>query len=97
MLGLHDSANSHDWIYHTIEEESHRLSEIDIRREVCPMTFVRTRIALDRLPSGATLRVTLQGDEPRRNVPKTAAEQGHSILSVDDNEDGSTLVVIRRR
>ena len=70
--------------------------ELDITNEVCPMTFVRTRLALDRLQPGDELRVRLRGDEPRRNVPRTAAQQGHAVLSVDDADDGDTVVVIRR-
>ena len=60
------------------------------------MTFVRTRLALDRLQPGDELRVRLRGEEPRRNVPRTAAEQGHAVLSVEDSDDGDTVVVIRR-
>ena len=60
------------------------------------MTYVRTRLALDRLPSGEVLRVTLRGEEPLRNVPKTAAEQGHTILAVDPGLNGTTVVSIRR-
>ncbi len=72
------------------------MADLDITAELCPMTFVRTRLALDRLRSGDVLRVTLRGEEPRRNVPKTAAEQGHAILSVADGDDGTTVVSIRR-
>ena len=61
------------------------------------MTFVHTRLALDRLRSGDLLHVRLKGDEPRRNVPRTAAEQGHDVVSMQDEPDGTTLVVIRRR
>ena len=73
------------------------MAELDITVEICPMTFVLTRLALDRLASGDLLRVRLKGDEPRRNVPRTAAEQGHAVLSVDDAPDGTTVVVIRRK
>lgn len=61
------------------------------------MTFVRTRLALDRLGSGAILRVRLKGDEPRRNVPRTATEQGHHVLSVIDDADGTTHVTIQKK
>ena len=71
--------------------------DVDLTSEICPMTFVRTRLALDRLESGAVLRLRLKGEEPRLNVPRTAAEQGHSILSVVDDADGTTLVSIRKR
>ena len=70
--------------------------EIDITRDVCPMTFVKTRIALDRLASGQTLLVRLRGEEPLRNVPRTAVEQGHSVLEQRDEADGSTLLLLRK-
>ena len=73
------------------------MPELDITRELCPMTFVHTRLALDRLQPGDVLQVRLRGEEPRTNVPRTAAEQGHTVLSVDDEADGTTLVTIRRR
>ena len=73
------------------------MTEIDITGELCPMTYVRTRLALDRLEPGEVLRVRLQGEEPRRNVPKTAAEQGHTILSVEDQPGGQAVISIRRR
>lgn len=70
--------------------------EIDITRDICPITFVRTRLALDRLPSGGLLRVRLRGQESRTNVPRTAAEQGHAVLDVSE-EDGDVWVVLIRR
>jgi TusA-related sulfurtransferase len=69
---------------------------IDITRDVCPMTFVKTRIALDRLVSGQTLLVRLRGEEPLRNVPRTAIEQGHTLLEQREEADGSTLLLLRK-
>lgn len=60
------------------------------------MTFVRTRLALDRMQPGEVLRVRLKGDEPRRNVPRTATEQGHVVLHQDPQPDGTVLVWIRK-
>jgi tRNA 2-thiouridine synthesizing protein A len=70
--------------------------EIDITRDVCPMTFVKTRIALDRLSSGQTLLVRLRGEEPLRRVPRTAVEQGHIVLEQRLEPDGSTLLLLRK-
>jgi TusA-related sulfurtransferase len=70
--------------------------ELDITAETCPMTFVRTRLALDRMQSGQTLLVRLRGDEPRRNLPRTAAEQGHAVLAQQDLADGSTQLLLRK-
>jgi len=67
--------------------------EIDITAETCPMTFVRTRLALDRLRPGQTLLVRLRGEEPRRNLPRTAAEQGHTVLAQQDLPNGTALLL----
>jgi tRNA 2-thiouridine synthesizing protein A len=69
---------------------------LDISDEVCPMTFVRTRLALDRMAPGSVLLVKLRGEEPLRNVPRTAAEQGHEVLSVETGPDGVSEVRLRR-
>ncbi|MFC0410630.1 sulfurtransferase TusA family protein [Roseomonas elaeocarpi] len=71
-------------------------AQIDITRDICPMTFVRTRLALDRLAPGQVLLVTLRGEEPRRNVPRTAEEQGHAVLRQESGEDGTTRLWLRR-
>jgi TusA-related sulfurtransferase len=70
--------------------------ELDITREICPMTFVRTRLMLDRMNPGQTLLVRLKGDEPLRNVPRTAKEQGHEVLSVETGPDGVTTLLLRK-
>jgi TusA-related sulfurtransferase len=69
---------------------------LDISNEVCPMTFVRTRLALDRMAPGTVLLVKLRGDEPLRNVPRTATEQGHQVLSLEAGSDGVSLLRLRR-
>ena len=68
---------------------------LDITGEVCPMTFVRTKLRLERMRPGEVLSVRLRGDEPLRNVPKAAREEGHSILGIVP--DGSDHIVTIRR
>ena len=60
------------------------------------MTFVRTRLALDRLSPGQVLAIHLRGDEPCRNVPRTATEQGHTVLHLASNPDGTATLLIRK-
>jgi TusA-related sulfurtransferase len=68
---------------------------IDITGEVCPMTFVRTKLKLERMQPGEVLRVRLRGDEPLRNVPRAARDEGHAILAIE--ADGDAHVVTIRR
>jgi tRNA 2-thiouridine synthesizing protein A len=72
-------------------------AELDITAETCPMTYVRTRLALDALESGAILQIRLRGADPARNVPRTAQLQGHTVLSETAMADGVTVVVLQRR
>ena len=68
---------------------------LDITGEVCPMTFVRTKLRLERMRRGEILSVRLRGDEPLRNVPKAASDEGHSILGIV-SEGSDHIVTIRR-
>ncbi len=69
---------------------------IDITAETCPMTFVRTRLALDALETGQILLVRLKGTDPLANVPRAAADQGHDPLDLTEQPDGTWLLVLRK-
>ncbi len=69
---------------------------IDISADLCPMTFVRTRLALDRMKPGDVLLVRLKGVEPLENVPRTVVSQGHMVLHRQDGADGVTSLWVRR-
>ena len=55
---------------------------LDITKEHCPMTFVKTKLALARIDKGEVLEVTLNEGEPLENVPKSATEQGFKVLDI---------------
>ncbi len=61
------------------------------------MTYVRTRLALDRMASGQLLAVRLRGADAARNVPRSATRQGHEVVSQAIAEDGSTMLLLRRK
>jgi TusA-related sulfurtransferase len=86
------TSNAADYVTVTIPDAA-----IDITTELCPMTFVRTRLALDRLQSGQILAVRLRGEEPEHSVPRQSAELGHTILSQTKDAKGVTLVLVRRK
>jgi len=69
---------------------------LDITGEVCPMTFVRTKLRLERMQPGEVLAVRLRGEEPLRNVPRAARDEGHIILGIVP-EGNDHIVTIRRQ
>lgn len=72
------------------------MQRIDITREVCPMTYVRTKLKLETLEAGEELEVLLRGEEPLKNVPRSAGEEGHEVLSIALAEGGAHLVILRK-
>ena len=55
---------------------------IDITSEVCPLTFVKTKLLIERMATGQTAEVRLKGREPLENVPRSVTDHGHAVLSL---------------
>ena len=70
--------------------------KLDITREHCPMTFVKTKIQLSKLNSGDVLEVLLIEGEPLENVPKSSKEQGFKVLEVSHVEGSVHKVLIQK-
>ena len=69
---------------------------LDITEDVCPMTFVKTRLLIEKMPEGEVAEILLKGEEPLQNVPDSLTELGHVILSLDPQEDGVHRLVVRK-
>lgn len=69
---------------------------IDITDVVCPITFVKVKVALEELEDGQTLAVHLNDGEPIQNVPRSLKDEGHKVLSVDKNEDGTFSLLVEK-
>ena len=54
--------------------------KLDITKEHCPMTFVKTKLQLEKLNAGDRLEVLLTEGEPLENVPKASVEQGYKVI-----------------
>jgi tRNA 2-thiouridine synthesizing protein A len=70
---------------------------IDICGEVCPFTFVRTKLALEALPIGAVLRVLVDHEPATRNIPRSAAEWGQEVIGVIGVAPDTWAIDLRRR
>ncbi len=64
---------------------------LDITGLTCPMTWVKTKLELDRLAPGDVLTVSCAPGEALENVPRSAAEAGHEVAV-----DGTTVRIVRR-
>jgi tRNA 2-thiouridine synthesizing protein A len=73
-----------------------RRTELDLAGEVCPFTFVRTRLALEALPLGATLRVIVDHEPAVRSIPRSAREWGQEVLGTEALPGGRWAIDLRR-
>jgi len=69
---------------------------IDITDVVCPVTFVKAKVALEELEDGQILSIRLSDGEPVQNVPRSIKEEGHRILKLDDNGDGTYNLIVKK-
>ena len=69
---------------------------IDITDVVCPTTFVKAKVALEELDEGQILSIRLNDGEPVQNVPRSIKEEGHEILKLDDNNDGTFTLIVKK-
>ncbi|MEE9201879.1 MAG: sulfurtransferase TusA family protein [Dehalococcoidia bacterium] len=69
---------------------------LDLKGTLCPINWVKTKLALEELTEGETLEVILDDGEPMRNVPRSVKAEGHRVLRVEEDGDGAYRLTIRR-
>lgn len=69
---------------------------VDITDVVCPVTFVKAKAALEELDDGQILAVRMNDGEPVQNVPRSIKEEGHQILKLETNEDGTYTLIVKK-
>ena len=69
---------------------------VDITDVVCPVTFVKAKVALEELDEGQILSIRMNDGEPVQNVPRSIKEEVHQILKLDDNEDGTYTLYVKK-
>ena len=56
---------------------------IDIKGFVCPITFVRSKLAIESMKKGEVLEIFTDYEEASINIPRSMQEQGHESISVE--------------
>ncbi|NQU55964.1 MAG: sulfurtransferase TusA family protein [Rhodospirillales bacterium] len=75
---------------------------LDITPETCPMTFVRSKLMIEKMAPGALAEIRLQGTEPLENVPRSVRDMGHEVVSLEPEaetttSDGIHRLIVRKR
>lgn len=69
---------------------------LDLKGEVCPYTFVKSKLALEEMESGQVLRVIVDNRGSAENVPRSLSSEGHQILNVAKLNDTDWAITVRK-
>ena len=70
--------------------------ELDLRGEVCPYTFVKTKLRLEELDIGQDLTILLDDPAATANVSKSLKSEGHKILNLKVVSGGVWQIVVKK-
>ncbi len=60
------------------------MTQLDLTGVLCPLNWVRARLALERMAPGEELVLRLDSGEPLESVPRSAREEGHDVEVTGD-------------
>ena len=69
---------------------------VDITDVVCPTTFVKAKVALEELDEGQILAIKMNDGETVQNGPRSIKEEGHKIIKLLSNEDGTYTLIVEK-
>ena len=72
------------------------VNELDLKGEVCPMTFVKTKLALEGLNSGERLKVIFNSSEAKINVPKSLKELNYKVIKINDIDENNFYIIVEK-
>ncbi len=70
--------------------------ELDLKGEVCPYTFVKSKLALEEMDSGQVLQVVVDHLPAVDNVPRSLSSEGHEVLEVSQINRTDWKIVVRK-
>ncbi len=66
---------------------------IDLQGVMCPLNFVKTKLALEELEPGERIEVVLDEGEAMLNVPRSLKDDGHRIIRVEPLGEAFCLTI----
>jgi TusA-related sulfurtransferase len=70
--------------------------ELNLKGDICPYTFVKSKLALERMESGQVLRVLFDHPPAVTNVSRSMEHEGHEVLETGEAGPRLWHVVVRK-
>ena len=69
---------------------------VDITDVVCPITFVKAKVSIEEIEQGQILEILMNEGEPLHNVPRSLKDEGHRVVEVENNSNGTFTVLVEK-
>ncbi len=70
--------------------------ELNIKGEVCPYTFVKTKLTLETMEPGEVLKVIVDHVPATENIPKSLKGEGNEVMDVSQINDTDWQIIARK-
>ncbi|MDP6782144.1 MAG: sulfurtransferase TusA family protein [Dehalococcoidia bacterium] len=70
--------------------------ELDLKGEICPYTFVKSKLELEEMELGQVLRVVVDHRPAVENVPRSMKNEGQEVLGTKQVNDTDWEIIIRK-
>lgn len=70
--------------------------DLDLKGEVCPYTFVKSKLALEQMDTRQVLRITVDNSESASNVPRSLELEGHEVIEVEQVSPSVWDIVVKK-
>lgn len=78
------------------EEYGGAIGRLDLRGEVCPYTFVKSKLALEEMENGQVITVIVDNPGSAQNVPRSLTSEGHRVLNVARLNDTDWAITVKK-
>jgi sulfite reductase (ferredoxin) len=68
----------------------------DFRGIVCPVNFAKTKIVLSGMQTGDILELLIDDGSAIKNLPGSVEDEGHKVLSKQEEKTGGWCIVIEK-
>jgi TusA-related sulfurtransferase len=69
---------------------------LDIKGQVCPLTFVRSKLAIEKMSLGEVLEIIIDHEPAAVSVPRSMEHEGQSVLAVEKTGGNEWRLFIRK-
>ena len=69
---------------------------LDIRGQICPLTFVRAKLAIEKMALGEVLEIIVDHQPAAVNVPRSMELEGQKVLEVEQTGEMEWRLFVRK-